>query len=551
MHGGVGSNARDFTLRWHGGELRTREPYDLGGWWEKTTGEAWVRSRSVYWTATFSVRREFILRRSRESYRKILETLEWDRNPMEGHFCERAWFNILNLPLDFTTGDAPTPPPPPEQVLDSDSTFDVARLVERWESVRPPKSTGKITVRFAPRPQDTAESAIISREEMLGLLDHVRDLMSKDEATVRKCTDALRHNIEGWARVNSPKYPLDRPFVSKDDLADKNGWYAGAVAFESAEVGTTGSTTGNSFKYMRWMPAFEKIEWNHHYDMVLDEFGVRSDPHVLYFFSEHYKTDGSEPVACFGCPSHLNMNNHGSKRSPVVHYANFAQYQRDPEGFFRSLFEYLAENRMDVFFTSPPQISSMCNYIRKFGVTGRLGGLLSSTGDKISPADAYFLFVQNGYFDQVCDHMRCWDGGATFYTCRHRNYHLMDNLCWAEEIDGKMVCTDYFNLASPFVRYWNGDYCRIGKEYRRCECGRLYREFEFVESRPFSLKGVCMREIKEGMRSLDIPGIKEVRCCSNHLDVVSTRPIPHEDRVRIASLTDKFAFRFVVEEHHS
>jgi hypothetical protein len=187
--------------------------------------------------------------------------------------------------------------------------------------------------------------------------------------------------------------------------------------------------------------------------------------------------------------------------------------------------------------------------MRKHKRRDRLCSLVSNTNERLLPSDREFLL--EGRADHVCDHMRSWDGGATFFTCRHGTYHLMDNISWAEEMEGRLVCTDYFNIASPFVRYWNGDYCRIGKEYRRCECGRLYREFEFVESRPFSLKGVCMRQIKEGLKALDIPGIKEVRCCSNHLDIVSTKPIPKEDRRRIASLTDRFAFRFVVEEHHS
>jgi len=549
--GFTGTNARNFFLHEYRGPLRPKDHYDLGGWWERTTGEAYVRSRSVFWNAIFSVRRDYILKRSRESYIKILNTLDWTANPLEAHFCERAWFNILNLPFGHVMNEDASSPLPQPRLLDKDASFDTNKLMERWASVRSPKSKSKITVRFRPNPDDLPSEPIVSREELLGALDHVGDLMSKDTETVRKCTEALRHNIEGWARANCPGYPLDKPFVSKDDLEDKGGWYAPAVAFESMEVGTTGSTTGYSFRYMRWHPAFNKIEWDYHYDMVLDEFGVRSEPNVLYFFSEHYATDGDQPIACFGGPSSLNMNNHSSKRSPTVHYANFGFYQRDPEGFFRFLFDYAGKHEIDVLFTSPPQISSMCNYIRKLDIRGRLGMLLSSTGDRISPADAHFLFVKNSYFDHICDHMRCWDGGATFYTCKHRNYHLMDNLCWVEEIDGRMVCTDYFNLASPFVRYWNGDYCRIGKEYRRCECGRLYREFEFVESRPFSLKGVCMRQIKEGLKALDIPGIKEVRCCSNHLDIVSTKPIPKEDRRRIASLTDRFAFRFVVEEHHS
>jgi hypothetical protein len=552
INGFVGSNSRDFVLPWHGVDLHTKEPYELGGWWEKTTGEPWVRSRSVFWGATFSVRREFILRRSKESYERIIKTLDWSTNPMEAHFCERAWFNMLNLPLNYVRpGNERPPPPPPRPVDDKVSDFDVNRLVDRWESFGKPEGSTKITVKFGADIPKTPDREIVTREELVGVLDHVGDLMSKDEDSVRRATRALRDNIEGWARARCTRYPFDKPYISKSDLESKDGWYVKEVAHESMEVGTTGSTTGVQFKYMRWHPAFHKVEWDYHYNLVLDEFEVREDPNVLYFFSDHYKTSGSEPIACFGRKSDLAMNNHGSSRSPIVHYANFAVYQRDNEAFWRYMFDYVQQNRIDVFFTSSPQISSMCNYIRKFGVKHKIGHLLSSTGDRILPADACFLFIDNNYFDHICDHMRCWDGGATFYTCKHRNYHLMDNLCWVEEIDGKMICTEYFNLASPFVRYWNGDYCKVGKEYKRCECGRLYREFEFMESRPFSLKGVCMKQIKEGIKALEVSGIKEVRCSMNYLDVVSVRDLSPEEMSKISALTDKFKFRFLKEEFHS
>jgi hypothetical protein len=551
--GSVGSNARSFVLKWHGTDLYTKEPYDLGGWWEKTTGESWVRSRSVFWGATFSVRRDFILRRSRDSYRRILKTLDWCANPMEAHFCERAWFNILNLPFNYVKHE------PQAQVLslplspniDRDSTFTVDRLVERWESTLPAKDPRKIKVRFGSSASRTPDREMLEREELLGVLDNIGDLMFKDESYVRKATRALRANIEGWAKSRCPRYPVEKLFVSKEDLLDKEVWYVERTMHESMEVSTTGSTTGLPFKYMRWHPAFHKIEWDYHYNLVLDEFGVSDSPNILYFFSDHYKKDGSKPIACFGGRSDLAMNNHGSSRSPIIHYVNFAMYQKNNEEFFRYLFDYVQHNNIDVFFTSPPQISSMCNYIKKLGVKHRIGGLLSSTGDRILPADAHFLFIEHNYFDHICDHMRCWDGGATFYTCRHRNYHLMDNLSWVEEVEGKMVCTDYFNLASPFVRYWNGDYCRVSKEYNRCECGRLYREFEFLESRPFSLKGVCMSDIKKAIKALDISGIREVRCSSSHLDVVSVRELSDEEKAKISAVTCQFRMGFLVEEFHS
>ncbi|RTK97777.1 MAG: DUF3431 domain-containing protein [Neisseriaceae bacterium] len=74
--------------------------YSLEEWWEQTTGEKYIQSEYVFFNSCFSVSREFILKRSLESYIKIYLTLCDSINPIEGHFCERAWFNIFNLPLN-------------------------------------------------------------------------------------------------------------------------------------------------------------------------------------------------------------------------------------------------------------------------------------------------------------------------------------------------------------------------------------------------------------------------------------------------------------------
>ena len=478
-----GTNQRNFVLRWHGEDLHTKNPYDLGGWWEQTTGEAYIRSRSVFWGGIFAVRKECILRRSRESYMDILKTIDWCSNPMEGHFCERSWFNILNLPLDFASTNLDHRSLP--YIEHIDASFGTEKLLERWASCEGSKEGRRVSIKFRKSLPDISIDPLISRSELAGSLEHLRDLMLKDEVTVKRCTDALRYNIERWARINCPSYPIDKEYVEKSDLENKEGWYVANLMNNSTEVGTTGSTSGFPFRYMRWLGTFDKIEWDYHYNFVLDEFGVRQNPNILYFFSDHFKSEGSNPIYCTGEPSELHMNNHGTGRSPITHYVNFPIYQKDQESFFRHMFDYVREHEIDVLFTSP-----------------------------------------------------CW------CHCCFQSSNMRSQCRLA-------FCTDYFNLASPFVRYWNGDYCKIGKEYRRCECGRLYREFEFMQSRPFSLKGVCMKEIKDGLKVLGIPGIKEVRCSQSHLDVVSVVPISQEDRLKIASLSDKFPFRFLTEEFHS
>ena len=75
--------------------------YSLKEWWEFTTGERYIQSEYVFYNSIFSIHKDFILKRSLESYIKIYLTLCYSNNPIEGHFCERSWFNIFNLPLNY------------------------------------------------------------------------------------------------------------------------------------------------------------------------------------------------------------------------------------------------------------------------------------------------------------------------------------------------------------------------------------------------------------------------------------------------------------------
>jgi hypothetical protein len=91
------SNKKDFTISEWKGQISNSKGYNLGEWWEETTGEPYKRSPFVFWTGQFSVKKEFILKRSLKSYISIYNTLLHDKNPIEGHYCERTWFNIFNL----------------------------------------------------------------------------------------------------------------------------------------------------------------------------------------------------------------------------------------------------------------------------------------------------------------------------------------------------------------------------------------------------------------------------------------------------------------------
>jgi hypothetical protein len=94
------SNKEDFTILEWKGRISNPKGYKLKEWWERTTGEHYIRSKRVFWGANFSVKKDFVLKRSLESYISIYQTLLHDHTPVEAHYCERTWFNILNLPMD-------------------------------------------------------------------------------------------------------------------------------------------------------------------------------------------------------------------------------------------------------------------------------------------------------------------------------------------------------------------------------------------------------------------------------------------------------------------
>jgi len=371
-----------------------------------------------------------------------------------------------------------------------------------------------------------------------------RSLMFEDEDKVRAATDILKRNVSEWARRESPIYRSRDGILDKSDLLDKSDWYVDGMLKDTQPMATSGSLTGTPFQYLRWEPFLYLIEGDNHYDMIMDEFRVVDKPKVFYFFdTKMYDPDKD----CTARSDSMNfMEHHGTKRRGEVHYPNFQRFQKDRDSYLKRLVFYLLEKKVDVMFAPGPSINALCHRIKAVlpGVR-RMFGLVSNSNERLLQSDASFLMM--GYASAVCDHMRCWDGGAGFWTCRHGTYHLMDNLSWCEEIDGKLVSTDYFSLPCPFVRYWNGDFCRITDTYSRCECGRLYRDFEFLENRPFSVKGRSILEIKKTMQELGIINLKRLTCNADCVVVTSFSPIS-EAKQNIIRSRHRIDFKFLVEK---
>lgn len=369
-----------------------------------------------------------------------------------------------------------------------------------------------------------------------------KDLLYEEEEIIYKVTNLLKKNISLWAKQSSPVYLNHQGIIQKEDLLNKEKWYTDLFAPQSKPMATNGSTTGMAFSYLRWDPFLYFIEGENHYDLILDEFDVQDNFNILYFIPNDLKSNSSIEIRN-NSPNF--MEHHGTKRKAITHIVNIQKSKQNNEEFFKYLFQYLEKNKIDVILATGPNINDICKYIKKLNYNKKLCDLLSNTNEFLLKSDINFL-IENNLVDNICNHMRCWDGGASFFTCKEKNYHLMDNLSWCEEMDTKLISTDYFSFPCPFVNYWNGDYCKIDKKYKRCDCGRLYREFEFLENRPFSLKGICLKEIQDKINNLNISEIKQIRCDSKKLKVISTKELSNYDKERVKKTTNKFNFEFEV-----
>ena len=369
---------------------------------------------------------------------------------------------------------------------------------------------------------------------------HVADrLLYADEELVRKVINILVENITAWAIKNSKVYENRTSFIEKKELLNKDSWFVKEFPFNTQKMSTSGSTTGVPFQYLRWDDLLRRIEGDNHYDLVLNEFNIPEKPEIMSFFSHANEIYVSNDSANF-------MDHHGFSRQSNTHYIGMKELcRKNQEAFYNKVIEHILEHKLDVLFLAGPQTNSLCYYLKKNKINAKLATLLSNTNEKLLASDARFL-LQNKFVDYICDHMRCWDGGATFFTCKHYTYHLCDNLSYCTEIDKKLISTDYFSFPSPFVNYWNGDYCEIGDTYKRCECGRLYREFKFLENRPFAVKGVVISEVKKKIEEIGIKTIKQVKCTVYSIEIVSVEPI-HQAQQKQIQDSFNIQFKFSVE----
>lgn len=333
------------------------------------------------------------------------------------------------------------------------------------------------------------------------------NVMYTSPSIIAKVRDKMVNGIKNYAKLNSCIYKniSNDNILTRNELLNKKDWICTNINCDRIlHQHTSGSTTGKPFHYYSDKKYFDFIQKESEFDLILKEFNLYNKPlRILNLFKHPFNPKPDNFFLKTENYSKSRFHTYGAKETTTF-FVNWDGYMDNPDDWHGKFLEFLSKRYFDIVLASGPVVNIFTRYIKNNNFKHTFATLLSHTTEFPRISDLQFL-KSNTNIRHWCDHMRCYDGGANFFTCKHGTYHLNDHLSWTYQgPDNKMISTDYFNIVAPFVNYWNGDLCEIKDEYQLCECGRWYRPFKMLQNRPFALKGPTkLTEIKEKISRLD------------------------------------------------
>lgn len=380
------------------------------------------------------------------------------------------------------------------------------------------------------------------------------DLLYSSPREIQQQVNYLAAGIRNWAIRHSPIYADydGETVITKDDLQQKDRWYVEALQDRRVISSTSGSTTGDPFSYAITKKYAKWLLREQHWRLILREYGLatqRLKICILYRFKHTNIVFSKTDAFVANAPEIAKQAqyNHGSLDCEVD-FINFERFETP--GWYEQLFEYLDTTTPDVMISTGPIINQVCRQMRARRYDKPLCYLLSHTNEYPRQTDFQFLHNQK-FIAHHCDHMRCWDGGAVFFTCRDGTYHLLDNVTQHRSVDDKLVTTDYFSLAAPFVNYWNGDLCRIDDTYQKCTCGRWYKPFVMLENRPFAIKGPTkLAELRKQISTLPFKQkIDQIQFGSRGVSIYTKRSLHEPEKQQLSCVLAGYNLSYFEENH--
>lgn len=373
------------------------------------------------------------------------------------------------------------------------------------------------------------------------LVSHIAsaDLLYKPIAEYTDLIAALRDIMGSYFAEICPAV-FQQPVIDKDWINQHRPVWE--IPGFSCFTNTTSGTTADRFQYRIHTDTYHRLEIFEHYIEILREFSI-VPTRVLYFVSD--SCNFSDEFVSRVVTDNVVMT-HGLREAVEVFCVKKnLTYVEDHFGYYDQVLALIEDEGFELILADGHSISEMVGWIKKKGYDKKICRLLSSTSTKTNLDDLNYL-KENGFIANWCDHMRCWDGGVTFFSCRENTYHLIEHFAYPMAIDGKLVSQDFFSFPNPFWNYWNGDYFSLDTEYKRCACGRIYRDFNLDRGRNTIFDNLSDETAAQILSRTK--GIKRMVRMANVIKVHTNRALPRCERAEIRRSLPMIHFRFIRED---
>jgi len=326
--------------------------------------------------------------------------------------------------------------------------------------------------------------------------------------------EKLKRNIENF-------WQMSQETIERNQVTFRN---KGGIP-----IHTSGSMA-KPFRYLVSKNNFYKQEITHHYYHVLSEFNLEQKPIMLLRVSKIKNTTNSSRINYKNCtffyktfkpPSANYFYSHGGYKT-ICHF--FQYHPKHTLQFCEFLTEFLKKNNIDVFLTS----FSFVSILHETSKPEKICNLLSSICESPNFETVNSL-LKNQQINSFCDHMRCWDGGFGFYDCKHGTKHIYEQYIDSKCENGKIISTDYFNFNSSFVNYWNKDTGYIANDWKKCNCGKWYREFKLDSNRKsFNLGKMTSIELHDQISKID--NTIQAVCYDKYINIITNQEISEQKK---------------------
>lgn len=235
-------------------------------------------------------------------------------------------------------------------------------------------------------------------------------------------------------------------------------------------LSSSGYTLGTSFSY-RWGPSF----------MVMHEFVSRMFAAKSYQYDDWLKARSATILV-----KKLSVDDSKTIVDPGVIYQDpvFKAYElinlnaNDARGFKRMMGSICSSIENGCLILSPSVVQVIYDFVTLrdcfLSILNDFNVDLILTYESVCPD--LWLKLKDSKLPGLRNQMRCWNGGATFYTCSAGNVHWVDMLADVKtEDDGSLSSYDIWNYEQNFYWYHNDDMCQIN-DYKLCDCGMVRRD---------------------------------------------------------------------------